>query len=436
MQSKFICILVLSFFWSCSTDKEIDVSKYVSVYENPITFNFVEKKNKKNSQLADVINIKNIYNPEDNQTSNAMINFPLEKIWEIDTNQDINDENPLLPKPIFILSNIYILNNKGSLFKINSSSGKIIWQKKIFEDLENTIIGTPALSARLSQDGKIILYLHNGFDELVAFNEDNGNRIWSKKTNLPFRGGITVSENSLFLSDFEGNFYSIKNKNGEIEWTTFLGNDPNSIYTSARPILADNKIVVPGTGGSFFVISQNKGEVLWTDNISSNKQLPKLFHSGDIIANPLYSNDVVYIVSQSGVTSAFNINTSEELWSVPVGGFETPSLSGESLFVNGNMGLLVVIDTKTGNLRWKNQFPKYINADSYFAEKELALYKGPTLVNSHILFSNQNGRVMIINANTSEETASIKVGKLAISPMPAEKKVFFLTVKGKLIAYE
>ena len=116
--------------------------------------------------------------------------------------------------------------------------------------------------------------------------------------------------------------------------------------------------------------------------------------------------------------------------------FETPSFSGESLFINGNMGLLVAVDTKTGNLRWKNQFPRYLNENSYFAEKELALYKGPTLVNSHILFSNQNGRIMIIDANTGEKKDFIKVGRLATSPMPAEKKVLFLTVNGKLIAYE
>ena len=436
MQSKIFPIIILSLILGCSSDKEIDVSKYVAVYEDSQSFNFVNEKDKNNSQLADVINIKNVYNPEDYQSSNAMIDFPLKKIWEINTNQVVNDENPLLPKPIFILSNVYILNNKGTLFKIDGSSGKIIWQKTVFEDLEDTVIGTPSLSARLSQDENIILYLHNGVDELLALNEANGNKIWSNKTNLPFRGGITVSENSLFLSDFEGNFYSINNINGKIEWTTFLGNDPNSIYTSVRPILADNSIVVPGTGGSFSVISKDKGEVLWTENISSNKQLPKLFHSGDIIANPIYDNNVVYVVSQSGITSAFNVNTGEELWSIPVGGFETPSFSGESIFVNGNMGLLVAIDTKTGNLRWQNQFPKYLNEDSYFAEKELALYKGPTLVNSHILFSNQNGKIMIIDANTGEEKDTIKVGKLATSPVPAEKKVFFLTVNGKLIAYE
>ena len=124
MQSKIFLIIILSLLLGCSSDKEIDTNKYVSVYEKSVNFNFVDEKDKNNSQLTAVTNIKNIYNPEDYQSSNAIINFPLKKLWEINTNQEINDENPLLPKPVFILSNVYILNNKGTLFKINGSSGK------------------------------------------------------------------------------------------------------------------------------------------------------------------------------------------------------------------------------------------------------------------------------------------------------------------------
>ena len=271
---------------------------------------------------------------------------------------------------------------------------------------------------------------------MVAINEASGNKIWSKKFNLPLRGGMTVSQNLMFFSDFEGNFYSINNETGEINWSTFLANDSSSIYTNARPISAGDKIIVPGTGGAFFIISKDTGEILWTENISSNKNLPKLFYTGDIVANPIYDNGFFYVVSQSGVTAAFDINTSEELWSVPVGGFETPSFSGGSVFINGNMGDLVALDVKTGDVRWQRQFPKYINEDSYFSDKEFALYKGPTLVNSHILFSNQNGKVIILNANTGEDKGFILVDKLATSPIPADKKVFFLTAMGKLIAYK
>ena len=129
----------------------------------------------------------------------------------------------------------------------------------------------------------------------------------------------------------------------------FLGSDYNSVYTIARPIIAKNKIVVPTTGGTF-LISIQSGEVLWSENISSNQQLPK--HCiGDIVVI-LYIMKI-YIVSQSGVNYAFDVDTSEMLWNIPIGGFQTPTISGKTIFIMGNMGVLAAVDTNSGKLRWQ-----------------------------------------------------------------------------------
>ena len=61
MQSKIFSIIILSLLLGCSSDKEIDTTKYIPVYENSVNFNFVDEKDKNNSQLAAVTNIKNIY---------------------------------------------------------------------------------------------------------------------------------------------------------------------------------------------------------------------------------------------------------------------------------------------------------------------------------------------------------------------------------------
>ena len=104
--------------------------------------------------------------------------------------------------------------------------------------------------------------------------------------NHPSEDGCGIDSNFNKVS-----ILSINNENGTTNWSVFLGSDYNSVYTSARPIVAQNKIIVPGTGGAFFILSGDKGQVLWNENISSNKQLPKIFHSGDIIANPIEYED-------------------------------------------------------------------------------------------------------------------------------------------------
>ena len=431
--------LILCFFFvllGCSSDEKQVNIQYKNVFENNNTLPFAEASERIDAKIDKVKNLNNILNAKSYNLTNPSINYPLEKIWEIDTDQNIDDENPFLSEPILISSYLYLINNHGVLFKIDIDGGKIVWEKKIFNDLENTVLGTPAVSGTLSNDEKVTIYVHSGHNNILALKGNSGEVVWKYTHDLPFRGGITTFKDFLFVSDFSGNFISINNKNGKINWTRLLGSDYSSVYTNARAIVAKNKLIIPGTGGTFFIISIKTGDLLWTENMSSNKQSPKLFHAGDIVANPVFKGGVIYLVSQSGNISAFDINTSEELWNLPIGGFQTPILSGKTIFINGNMGLLAAIDTTSGKVRWTKKYPSYINEHAFFSEKKIALYKGPTLVNSKILLGDNDGKIHIIDPNNGTDIGNLSVGTLAIPPLPAHQKVFFLTENGKLLAYK
>ena len=440
MLNKYILLVTFILFLGCSKDENVDLTNSENIFQTKKTISYVNMEQRENSQLESLGNLKEILNSRHYNTINSKINYPFKKKWQLNTDQSIDDRNPHLPDPLFFKSNIFLLNTKGYLLRINSDDGEIIWKKLIFKDLENTVIGTPAISAAKNVYGfnedNITLYAHNGSNSLVAINGDNGKIIWEKKRDLPFRGGITSFKNFIFASDFDGNFLAINNKNGDTSWNVFLGSEYNSVYTTARPIVAKNKIIVPATGGTFFIISVDTGEVLFSENISSNYQLPKIFHTGDIVANPLYYDGKLYIVSQSGFTAAFDLDTSETIWNIPIGGFETPTISGKTIFIMGNLGLLAAIDTDTGKLRWQKQYPSYLNKDSFFSDEVISIYKGPTLLDSKVLISNQTGMINVIDANNGNEIETFKIDELALPPIPFDSKVLFLTVNGKLIAYK
>ena len=436
MKNNILFLFIFFIFMGCSSNEKLKNANYIDRFEDKNIIPLADEFERIDAKLAEVEDLDNFYNAESYNTKNPSLDYPLEKIWEIDTDQNINTENPFLSKPIVISSHLYLINNHGVVFKVSIDNGNIVWKKKFFKDLENTIIGTPSISGSISNNDDITIYINSGYNEILAINGSDGNEIWRIKHNLPFRGGMTVSKDFLLISDFEGNFLSINNKNGKINWNILLGSDYSSVYTNARPIVANNKIIVPGTGGDFFVISLDTGNVIWTENLSSNKQLPKLFHAGDIVANPVFKNGVIYLVSQSGNVSAFDLKTSQELWNLPIGGFETPALSGKTIFINSNMGLLTAIDLTSGKVRWIKKYPSYINDDAFFADKEIAIYKGPTLINSKILFGDNDGKIHIVDPNNGSDLGALLVGKLAIAPIPANRKVFFLTENGKLLAYK
>ena len=224
MRNKYILFLTFIILFGCSKDDGVDLSNAINIFQSKKSISFVNKKERENSRLENLSKQKEILNSKSYNLNNSKINFPIKQLhfnkqWEIDTDQSVDDKNPYLPDPLFIASKIYLLNNNGYLFKINSIDGKILWKKQIFKDLENTIIGTPAISAVKnvfgSKEDNITLYAHNGSNTLLAINGDNGKIIWDKKRDLPFRGGITSYKNFIFASDFDGNFLAIDNRNGD-----------------------------------------------------------------------------------------------------------------------------------------------------------------------------------------------------------------------------
>ncbi len=436
MLNKLILFLTFIFLLGCSKDESVDLSNYINIFQPRNEILFVNKEDRENSKIENLSNLKEILNSKSYNSTNSKINFPLKKKWQIDTDQNIDDKNPYLPDPLYFASYIYLLNTKGYLYKINSNNGKLVWKKQIFYDLEDTIVGTPAIAGIKNKNNTVTIYAHNGSRELLAINSVDGTVIWQKKNDLPFRGGITSYKNYLFVSDFDGNFLSINNRNGKLLWNVFLGSEYNSVYTTARPLVAKNKVIVPGTGGTFFVIAINTGEVLWSENISSNEQLPMLFHSGDIVANPIYYKGKLFLVSQSGFTAAFDFNTSKKLWDIPIGGFETPTISGKTIFIMGNLGLLAAVDTDSGKLRWQKQYQSYINEKSFFSEKEISVYKGPSLVDSKLLITNQKGIISIVNANNGSEIDTLNLDELSVPPIPVDGSLLFLTAKGSLLAFK
>mgnify|MGYP001473106705 CR=1 FL=1 len=52
------------------------------------------------------------------------------------------------------------------------------------------------------------------------------------------------------------------------------------------------------------------------------------------------------------------------------------------------------------------------------------------------LLSNLDGDIHIIDASNGKQISSLQIDKLALSPIPADKKIFFLTTNGKLLAYK
>ena len=425
----FFIILFLSVF-SCS-DKEVRpfVGKKVDIH--------VSKKSMASKSFVVEIDkvVQNNHwlqkgGNETHSVPNINLKFPLKTIFSKNTDQEISDKHFSLANPVVDKKNIYLLSSNGNVTSINKENFKINWQKKIFSNnFDFSNLGS--IVVKLNKD---VLYLHNGGDLIVGLNKKNGEIIWKFKNQFPFRGNITIRDNYLLANDYNDNLIAfLENK---LIWKKKLGQSENAIFTTIRPIIYKNKIINPAFNGLFHVLNISDGKLIFSDYLQPNKKMAKIYRNNDIIANPIISNNKIYIISHSGTLASYDLNSLKLLWSVQIGSANTPIKSGNSLFLIDNNNILYAINASNGKIKWMKQLDSNIEEGFYFKDIKKINFKGPFLIDDKLTLFSSNGYLNLINPLNGELIESRDFDLLGTEPIFVENKLIILTSDGELKVYK
>jgi outer membrane protein assembly factor BamB len=180
--------------------------------------------------------------------------------------------------------------------------------------------------------------------------------------------GVAHAATVEFLNDGTGRY---PDANPVIEWndkTNVLWKTPvDSSYSS--PIIVGKSVVVTSEQDKVFCVDLDSGKVQWkVENPVSG--LPKEqqeraidppHESGAAAATPASDGEKVYCVYATGIVAAFDLKTGNRVWTQVIsspatssdGRSASPIIAGTSLIVS--LGELYALDTKTGNIRWKQE---------------------------------------------------------------------------------
>ena len=361
---------------------------------------------------------------------NINLKFPLKTIFSINTDQEISDEYFSLANPVVDDKNIYLLSTDGNVLSIDKNNFTINWNKQIFSK-QNDFPNLGSIVVHINSND---LYLHNGGNYLISINKKNGKVKWKYKNAFPFRGNITIKDKYLFVNDYNNNLLAFfENK---LLWKKQLAQSENAIFTKIRPIIHENKIINPAFDGLFHILNINDGKLKFSDYLEPNRKMPKIFRNNDIIANPIISNKKMYIISHSGTLASYDLNNFKQLWSVQIGGGNTPILSGNSLFLIDNNNILHAINSSNGKIKWMKQLDLNIEEGFYFKAVKKINYKGPYLIDNKLTIFSSNGYLSLVDPFNGKllETQDFEV--LGTEPIFIENKLIILSSEGDLKVYK
>ena len=360
------------------------------------------------------------------------LELPLNERWDSKIGKG-GDEFVELAVPVVGAGRVFAVSTFGEVSALDIETGKLSWRVSI-EDFEDDAI--PGISGGLAISGSVV-FVHGGGHNLAALSVEDGSILWSRRFELPLRGGPTVhAKRALAVTDIDANLFMLRIDNGLTLWDQTGLPSGTILYGAPSPAIFNSQLAVAAHGGELSLLDADNGDVIWTDSLATFYPRTPLQGLGDIRAHPVHDGGLVFAVSQSGRTAAYAARSGLLLWDLPIGGIEMPWVAGDSVFMVTLDGRLYAIRRNDGAIRWVTELPGVLPIGSVAAEN-IPRYVGPVVAAGKVIVVSEDGEILIFNADTGalEDNAEVG-GRVVTAPQLAAGMMFILDNSGNLTAFD
>lgn len=349
---------------------------------------------------------------------------PLKRIWSADIGDGATDELPLITDPVIVDGRIFTLDTDNRLSAFNIQNGKQLWRTDVQAKNEDDAV----IAGGIASSGGM-LYVTNGYNEVLAVKPDDGTIIWRKTIPAPSRAAPTVMDSRIFVTTLDGRVMALNALDGQVLWEYTGISDDAALVGAASPA-ANQDIVVPVfSSGEITALRLENGSIAWSDNLSNVRGLGGLSTITDIRALPVIDKGVVFAISFSGRIAAIDERTGARIWQREISGSQTPWMAGNHIFVLSSENQLIALGRENGSIRWTTELPRYRG-------KEPQIFNGPVLAGGRLILAGTDGLVIEVAPENGKILREWDAGNtVTVPPIVADSTLYLLTRDGILNAY-
>jgi len=195
--------------------------------------------------------------------------------------------------PAIFDNRVYFGDLKHKLYAVDLESGKAVpgWPR----DFDGPVLSTP-----LIVDGT--LYVGTFESKFYALRADTGDPVWSE----PFKAGDwfwttpAYANGMIFVGSLDHSVYALDAQTGQLRWQYATGGP-----IRAAASLGEDILVIASKDGYLYGLNPEKGTEKWPPRKLGKK----------LVADPIVSDQIIYIVNEKDELFALDAQTGFELWS-------------------------------------------------------------------------------------------------------------------------
>ncbi|MEO1658631.1 MAG: PQQ-binding-like beta-propeller repeat protein [Pseudomonadota bacterium] len=368
----------------------------------------------------------------------------LKRDWRIKASSRKAKDAPITAAPIVSNGRIFLIDSVAAVRAFDAQTGKRLWSTELTPNTRDRKTRRYNIFAR-SNPGYIgfgggaaiegnLLFVTSGFGFVAALNADDGEVVWKAEAPGPLRNPPTIGDGLVIAVTISNEVIALEQGTGTQVWTYESFEEPARFLASAAPAISEESVIVPFSSGEVTSLAANNGRIQWSAVISRTSRLNALSTLGDVAGSPVVDRGAIFSVTQSGQMTGIDARTGTVAWEQPVGGYHTPWLAGETLFVASNRNLLTAVNRIDGRIRWTTQLDQYENENK---RTDRIVWAGPVLAGGKLYLTSTTGQMIAADPISGEivDRYRLKDGS-TLPPVVADGRLYVLTQEGHIEAFE
>jgi outer membrane protein assembly factor BamB len=304
-------------------------------------------------------------------------------LWTFKTEYEIKSS------PVIGLNKVFVGSNDGRVYALDINSGKEIWRFETGDDIE----AAPLLFNKT-------LYIGSLNYDFYALDTSNGEIIWKYTTDGEIYGSANFIQSQdpglsrIIFGSYDNYLYCLDASTGEKKWSYETDN-----YVNGSPALNDEWIVFGGCDSYVHILSSKDGS-----------NYAKVATNSYIAASSALDAGHVYLGHYGGKVICVNINDKKIDWEFTgddkkAAFFSSPAVNDKYVVIGSRDHNVYCLDKKNGEIIWKVKTLDDVDSS-------------PVIAGERIVIGSDDGRLYILNVNSGKLIWSYDVGA-AITGSPA-----------------
>ena len=334
-----------------------------------------------------------------------------------------------LPQPMIAGGHVYALGADALLSAFDLEAGELVWQYQV--NVPNAGL-FPGKAGGIAANAEVVA-VHAARDSLSLLDAKNGAELWRVSHDSPLAGGPTLIDGAgVVVTDIDGYVFVYRLIDGALIWQSVGLPVDTVVFGAPSPAVDGGELVLAGAGGEIALHRVDNGDLLWADSLASLSPVTPLQELGDVLAHPIHDGEQIYVISQSGLLSAYEARTGFQVWEHSVAGVQMPWLAGDSLFVLSVEGHIISLRKSDGAIRWITA----LDGSGPLGESKpgtVTEYFGPVVASGIVYVLSENGKLVSLNADTGAIISSQALGgTIDTAPQIAKSSLIYMTRSGQL----